>query len=58
MLKPKHYIKGLPFYMFENIHVEICVAMDTGLSLEQWSLLLGNDAVVTYRIKEHHTSVC
>lgn len=41
--------------MFENIHDEIYVAMDTGLSLEHWSLL---GLVVIYGIKEHHTSVC
>lgn len=44
--------------MFENTHVEIHVAMDTGLPLEQWSLSLGSDTAVTYRIKEHHTSLC
>lgn len=41
MLKHKQQIKGLPLYMFENIHVGIRVAMDTGLSLEQWSLPTG-----------------
>jgi len=41
MLKRKHYIKGLPLYMFENTPIEICVALDTGLSLEQWSLPAG-----------------
>lgn len=35
MLKHKYYIKGLSFHMFENIHVEMHVAMDTGLPLEQ-----------------------
>lgn len=58
MLKHKYYIKRLSFHIFENIHVEIHVAMDTGLPLEQWSLSLGSDTVVTYRIKEHHTSLC
>lgn len=41
ILKHKHYKKGLPLYMFENMHVEIHVAMDTGLSLERWSLPTG-----------------
>lgn len=41
MLKHKHQIKGLPLYTSENIHVEMCVAMDTDPSLERWSVPTG-----------------
>lgn len=51
------FLSYIQYERFENIHVEIHVAMDTGLPFRA-IVSLSSDAVVTYRIKEHHTSLC